>query len=104
MKEFNEQLHELFEKRFTRLTISLWGALVLFVKTKDNSTRMCIDNMQLNKVTFKKKYPLSCINDLIDHLQGAMMNIDLRSGYHWMKIRALDIPKTSCRTCYGSSW
>uniref|UniRef100_A0A1S4D0Z5 RNA-directed DNA polymerase homolog n=1 Tax=Nicotiana tabacum TaxID=4097 RepID=A0A1S4D0Z5_TOBAC len=64
---------------------------------------MCIDYRQLNKVTIKNKYPLLRIDDLFDQFQGAKVfsNIDLRSGYHQLRIRASDVPKTAFRTRYG---
>ena len=64
---------------------------------------MCIDYRQLNKVTIKNKYPLPRIDDLFDQLQGACVfsKIDLRSGYHQLKIRAADVPKTAFQTRYG---
>ena len=79
------------------------GAPVLFVKKKDGSFQMCIDYRQLNKVTIKNKYPVPRIDDLFDQLQGAFTfsKIDLRSGYHQLKIRTADAPKTAFRTRYG---
>ena len=73
------------------------GAPVLFVKKKDGSFWMCIDYRQLNKVSIKKKYPIPHIDDLFDQLQGACVfsKIDLKSGYHQLKIRATDVPKTA---------
>lgn len=67
------------------------------MKKKDGSMRMCIDYRQLNKVTIKNKYPLPRIDDLFDQLQGAMVfsKIDLRSGYHHLRIRASYVPKTA---------
>ena len=67
------------------------------MKKKDGSFRMCIDYKQLNKVTIKNKYPVPRIDDLFDQLQGACVfsKIDLRSGYHQLKIRAMDVPKTA---------
>ena len=90
-------------KGFIRPSASPWGAPVLFVKKKDGSFRMCIDYRQLSKVTVKNKYPLPRIDDLFDQLQGActFSKINLRSGYHQLKIRAADVPKTAFRTRYG---
>ena len=102
-RELKAQLQELLGKGFIRPSASPLGAPVLFVKKKDGSFRMCIDYGQLNKVTIKNKYPLPCIDDLFDQLQGActFSKIDLRSGYHQLKIRATDVPKTAFRTRYG---
>ena len=90
-------------KGFIRLSTSPWGAPVLFVKKKDGSLRLCIDYRELNKVTIRNQYPLPRIDDLFDQLQGARVfsKIDLRSGYHQLKIRSEDVPKTSFRTRYG---
>nr|GEX39613.1 hypothetical protein [Tanacetum cinerariifolium] len=79
------------------------GASVLFVKKKDGSFRMCIDYRELNKLTVKNRYLLSRIDDLFDQLQGSRVysKIDLRSGYHQLRVRKEDIPKTAFRTCYG---
>nr|GFA18200.1 putative reverse transcriptase domain-containing protein [Tanacetum cinerariifolium] len=82
---------------------SPWGAPVLFVKKKDGSFRMCIDYRELNKLTIKNRYPLPRIDDLFDQLQGSSVysKIDLRSGYHQLRVREEDIPKTAFRTRYG---
>ena len=74
----------------------------MFVTKKDGTMRMYIDYRQLNKVTVKNKYPFPRIDDLFDQLQGASLfsKIDLRSGYHQLKIRASYIPKTAFRTRY----
>ena len=103
LKELKEQLKDLLEKGFIRPSSSPWGAPVLFVRKKDGSLRMCIDYRQLNKVTIKNKYPLPRIDDLFDQLQGAkwFSKIDLRSGYHQVRVREKDIPKTAFRTRYG---
>jgi hypothetical protein len=103
LKELKEQLQDLLDKGFIRASTSPWGAPVLFVKKKDGSMRLCIDYRQLNKVTIKNKYPLPRIDELFDQLQGAQCfsKIDLRSGYHQLKIKKEDIPKTAFRTRYG---
>nr|GEW32203.1 hypothetical protein [Tanacetum cinerariifolium] len=88
---------------FIRPSHSPWGAPVLFVKKKDGALRMCIDYRELNKLTIKNRYPLPRINDLFDQLQGAcyFSKIDLRLGYHQLRVREEDIPKTAFRTRYG---
>ena len=103
MKELATQLQELLEKGVIRPSVSPWGAPVLFVKKKDGSMRLCIDYRELNKLTIKNKYPLPRIDDLFDQLKGAVYfsKIDLRSGYHQLKIKPEDIPKTAFRTRYG---
>ena len=76
---------------------------MLLVEKKDKSLRMVVDYRALNEVTIKNKYPLSMINDLFDQLVGAQIfsKIDLRSGYHQLKIHEQDIPKTTFTTRYG---
>ncbi|GJR46029.1 putative reverse transcriptase domain-containing protein [Tanacetum coccineum] len=103
MKELSEQLKELSEKGFIKPSSSPWGAPVLFVKKKYGSFRMCIDYRELNKLTVKNRYPLPRIDDLFDQLQGLSVysKIDLRSGYHQLRVREEDIPKTAFRTRYG---
>ncbi|GJY27655.1 putative reverse transcriptase domain-containing protein [Tanacetum coccineum] len=103
MLELSNQLKELQEKGFIRPSHSPWGAPVLFVKKKDGAMIMCIDYRELNKLTIKNRYPLPRIDDLFDQLQGAccFSKIDLRSGYHQLRVREEDIPKTAFRTRYG---
>jgi hypothetical protein len=103
LSELKKQLEELIEKKFIRPSVSPWGAPVLLVKKKDGSMRLCIDYRQLNKVTIKNKYPLPRIDDLMDQLVGAKVfsKIDLRSGYHQIRVKAEDISKTAFRTRYG---
>ncbi|GJV31371.1 putative reverse transcriptase domain-containing protein [Tanacetum coccineum] len=100
MQELSNYLKELQEKGFIRPSSSPWGALVLFVKKKDGSFRMCIDYRELNKLTIKNRYPLPRIDELFDQLQGSrhFLKIDLRSGYHQLRVREEDIPKTAFRT------
>ncbi|GKB24191.1 putative reverse transcriptase domain-containing protein [Tanacetum coccineum] len=103
MKELAKQLQEISDKGFIRPNSSPWGAPLLFVKKKDGSFRMCIDYRKLNKLTVKNRYPLPRIDDLFDQLQGSSvyLKIDLRSGYHQLRVREEDIPKTALRMRYG---
>ncbi|GJW13699.1 putative reverse transcriptase domain-containing protein [Tanacetum coccineum] len=103
MQELSTQLQELSDREFIRLSSSPWGAPVLFVKKKDGSFRMCIDYRELNKLTVKNRYPLPRIDDLFNQLQGSRVyfKIDLRSGYHQLRVRKEEISKTAFRTRYG---
>jgi hypothetical protein len=101
--ELKKQLQELLDKGFIRPSTSPWGCPALFVKKKNESLRLCVDYRPLNAVTIKNKYPLPRIDVLFDQLVGAKVfsKIDLRSGYHQIKIRDNDIPKTAFSTRYG---
>jgi hypothetical protein len=101
--ELKKQIDELLQKGYIRPSTSPWAAPVLFVEKKDGTRRMCIDYQALNEVTIKNKYPLPRIEDLFDQLRGASVfsKIDLRSGYHQLRIRPSDIPKTAFITKYG---
>ncbi|GJW55451.1 putative reverse transcriptase domain-containing protein [Tanacetum coccineum] len=103
LQELSTQLQELSEKGFIRPSSSRWGAPVLFVKKKDGYFRMCIHYRELNKLIVNNRYPLPRIDDLFDQLQGSSVysKIDLRSGYHQLRVRDKDIPKTAFRTRYG---
>ncbi|RVW68091.1 Retrovirus-related Pol polyprotein from transposon 17.6 [Vitis vinifera] len=103
LKELKTQLDELLGKGFIRPSTSPWGAPVLFVKKKDGTLRLCIDYRKLNRVTVKNKYPLPRIDDLFDQLKGAkyFSKIDLRTGYHQLRVREEDVSKTAFRTRYG---
>nr|GEX20030.1 putative reverse transcriptase domain-containing protein [Tanacetum cinerariifolium] len=100
MKELSDQLKELADKGFIRPSSSPWGALVLFVKKKDGSFRMCIDYRELNKLTVKNRYPLPRIDDLFDQPQGSSvyLKIDLRSGYHQLRVREKTFRKPLSKT------
>ncbi|GJZ54829.1 putative reverse transcriptase domain-containing protein, partial [Tanacetum coccineum] len=103
LQELSTQLQELSNKGFIRPSYSPWGAPVLFFKKKDGSFRMCIDYCELNKLTVKNRYPLPRIDDLFDQLHGSSVysKIDLRSGYHQLRVHDNNIPKTAFRTRYG---
>ena len=103
LQELRVQLQELLDKGFIRPSTSPWGAPVLFAKKKDKTLRLCIDYRQLNMVTIKDWYPLPRIDDLFDQLRGTRVysKIDLRTGYHQLRVRETDIPKTTFRTRYG---
>jgi hypothetical protein len=100
LAELKVQLQKLLDKGYIRPSSSPWVSPALFVKKKDGSLRMCVDYRPLNAVTIKNKYPLPCIDVLFEQLAGAQVfsNIDLRSGYHQIKIWASDIPKTAFST------
>jgi len=101
--ELKKQLEELLEKKFIRSSVSPRGALVLLVKKKDDIMRLCVDYRQLKKVTIKNWYPFSRIDDLMDQLVGAkvLSKIDLRSGYHQIRVKMDDISKIAFQTRYG---
>ena len=103
LKELKNQLQELLDKGFIRPSVSPWGAPILFVKKKDGTLRMCIDYRQINKETVKNKYPLSRIEDLFFQLkgEGVFSKIDLRSGYYQLRVKEVDVSKTTFRTRYG---
>ena len=103
LQELRVQLQELLDKGFIRPSTSPWGALVLFAKKKEKTLRLCIDYRQLNRVTVKNRYPLPRIDDLFDQLRGARVysKIDLPTGYHQLRVRETNIPKTTFRTHYG---
>ena len=103
LKELKVQMEELVSKGFVRPSTSPWGAPILFVKKKDGNLRLCIDYREWNKVTIRNQYPLPRIDDHFDQLQGVRVfsKIDLRSGYHQLKIRSEDAPKTAFKTRYG---
>ncbi|GJW31327.1 putative reverse transcriptase domain-containing protein [Tanacetum coccineum] len=102
MQELSRKLQELQDKGFIRPSHSPWGTPVLFVKKKGGSLCMCIDYRELNKLMVKNRYPLPRIDDLFDQLQGSryFSKIDLRSGYHQLRVHEDDIPKTAFRTRY----
>jgi hypothetical protein len=103
LAELKEHIKELLEKGFICPSSSPSGAPMIFVPKKDGTQRLCMDYHAMNEVTIKNKYPLPRIDDLFDELRGACVfsKIDLRSGYHQLKIRECDIPKTTFISRYG---
>ncbi|XP_057755441.1 uncharacterized protein LOC130974589 [Arachis stenosperma] len=104
LEELKKQLKDLLDAGFIRPSKAPYGAPVLFQKKHDGSLRLCIDYRALNKVTIKNKYPIPLIADLFDQLGRAkwFSKLDLRSGYHQVRIADGDEPKTTCVTRYGS--
>jgi hypothetical protein len=103
LAELKEHIKELLEKGFICPSSSPWGAPVIFVLKKDGTQRLCVDYRALNEVTVKNKYLLPRIDDLFDQLHGVCVfsKIDLRLGYHQLKVRECDIPKTTFVSTYG---
>lgn len=104
LDELRRQLKELLDLGLIRPSSSPWGAPVLYVKKKDGSMRLCIDYRAINAVTRRNTHPLPCIDECLERLGGAkyFSSIDLKSGYHQVRIRAEDVPKTAFNTRYGS--
>jgi hypothetical protein len=103
LAKLKEHIKELLEKGFIHPSLSLWGTPAIFVLKKDGTKRLCVDYHALNEVTIKNMYPLHMIDDLFDQLHGACVfsKINLQSGYHQLKIRECDIPKTAFISRYG---
>jgi hypothetical protein len=103
LEELKTQIDELEEKGFIRESVSHWGTPVIFVDKTDGGRRMCGDYRNLNNVTIKNKYRLPRIQYLFDQVKGAgvFSKIDLRSGYHHIKIKEEDILKTAFVSRYG---
>ncbi|XP_071683402.1 uncharacterized protein [Lolium perenne] len=101
--ELKKQLNDMLRKGLIRPSASPWGSPVIFVDKRDGTIRLCVDYQKLNDVTIKNKYPLPKIEDLFDQMNGARVfsKIDLRTGYHQLKVRESDIPKTAFTTRYG---
>ena len=101
--ELKRQLEDLLAKGYIKPSVSPYGAPVLFVQKKEGTLRLCVDYRALNKITVKNRYPLPRIDELLDKLVDAkyFTKIDLRSGYHQIRIKKEDTPKTAFRTRYG---
>jgi hypothetical protein len=103
LAELKVQLNELLDRGYIRPSSSPWGCPALFMKKKDKSLRLCVDYRPLNAITIKNKYLLPRIDILFDQLVSAKVfsKVDLRSGYHQIKIHPEDVPKTAFSTRYG---
>ena len=103
LQELRVQLQGLLDKGFIRLSTSPWGTSVLVAKKRGKTLRLCIDYRKLSRVTIQNQYLLPRTDDLFDQLRGARVyfKIDLRTGYHQLRVRETDIPKTAFRTRYG---
>ena len=103
LQELRVQLQGLLDKGFMKPSTSPWGAPVLFAKKKGKTLRLCVDYRQWNRVMIQNRYLLPRIDDLFDQLRGARVypKIDFRAGYHQLRVRDTDIPKTTFRTRYG---
>jgi hypothetical protein len=103
LEELKRQLTDMLSKGLIHPSASPWGSPILFVEKRDGTIRLCVDYRKLNEVTIKNKYPLPKIEDLFDQLNGAKVfsKIDLRTGYHQLKVHESDIPKTAFTTRYG---
>ena len=103
LQELRVQLQGLLDKGFMKPSTSPWGASVLFAKKKGKTLQLCVDYRQWNRVMIQNRYLLPRIDDLFDQLRGARVypKIDLRAGYHQLRVKDTDIPKTAFRTRYG---
>jgi hypothetical protein len=103
LEELKRQLADMLSKGLIHPSASPWGSPILFVDKRDGTIRLCVDYRKLNEVTIKNKYPLPKIQDLFDQLNGARVfsKIDFCTGYHQLKVRESDIPKTAFTTRYG---
>ena len=103
-EELELQIKDLLDHQFIRPSVSPYGAPILFVPKKDGRWRLCVDYRALNKVTIHNRYPLPRIDELLDRLRGAKFftKIDLRSGYHQIRVHPDDVQKTAFRTRYGT--
>ena len=97
LQELRVQLQGLLDKGFIRPSTSPWGASVLVAKKRSKTLRLCIGYRQMNRVTIKNRYPLPRIDNLFDQLRGVRVysKIGLRTGYHQLRVREMDIPKTA---------
>src|SRR3989337_4334176 len=102
--ELKEEIDKSLRKGFIRPSSSAWGAPSLFVREEDETNRLVQGYRPINQATIQNKYPLPRINDLYDQLarSSVFSKLDLRLGYHQIRVREEEIPKTAFVTRYGS--